>query len=323
MRKLSVSVGVSVSKSWTKAGWVKPILSHQLVHPSTSSGRTVGGRSESTIQRFIISCDKKGGYEMIGRIRHFFLGPIAALLTVFIFPLGGVAQPVSGGTLTIGLIAEPATLDSCSGAWNSAPFAGNIISSILETDENMKIVPGLAESWSLDPKNKTYTFNLRKGVKWHDGKPFTAQDVKFTFETFLPNYHIFGKYLKDTKVDIVSETKLVVRPGMWAPGIQLGRFASGDWGIYPRHLLEGSDFIKSDYRKALVGTGPFKFKEWVRGSHITLERNPDYWKPNRPYLDRIIFKFIRDPSIMLASLTTGDIDFSFRGMPYEAHNTME
>ncbi|MBM3299547.1 MAG: ABC transporter substrate-binding protein, partial [Deltaproteobacteria bacterium] len=195
-------------------------------------------------------------------------GFFAVLLTLAVTCETGTAQPVRGGTLVAGLIAEPATLDTCSGAWNSAPFAGNILGSILETDENMKFVPGLAESWSVDPGNKTYTFNVRKGVKWHDGKPFTAQDVKFTFETFLPTYHIFGKYLKDTKVDIVSETKVVVKPGIWAPAIQLGRFASGDWSMYPKHLLEGGDFIKSDYRKAPIGTGPFKFKEWVRGSHI-------------------------------------------------------
>jgi peptide/nickel transport system substrate-binding protein len=257
------------------------------------------------------------------RVGYVFIGLLAVLVSFHLAPSLATAQPVRGGTLTIGLIAEPATLDSCSGAWNSAPFAGNIMGSLLETDENMKFVPGLAESWSVDSRNKTYTFNLRKGIKWHDGKPFTAQDVKYTLETFLPSYHIFGKYLKDSKVEIVSETKVVVKPGTWAPAIQMGRFASGDWGIYPKHLLEGADFIKSDFRKALVGTGPFKFKEWVRGSHIMLERNPDYWKPGKPYLDRIIFKFIRDPSIMLASLTTGDIDFSFRGMPYEAFKSME
>jgi peptide/nickel transport system substrate-binding protein len=260
---------------------------------------------------------------MAKTIKAVVLGLLLTFVTFHVAPSIATAQPVRGGTLTVGLIAEPAILDSCSGAWNSAPFAGNILGSILETDENMKFAPGLAESWSVDPVNKTYTFNLRKGVKWHDGKPFTAEDVKFTFETFLPTYHIFGKYLKDSKVDIVGDTKVIVKPGTWAPAIQMGRFASGDWGIYPKHLLEGGDFIKSDFRKALVGTGPFKFKEWVRGSHITLERNPDYWKPNMPYVDRIIFKFIRDPSIMLASLATGDIDFSFRGIPYEAYGGME
>jgi len=252
------------------------------------------------------------------------LGFLAMLSTLALTCEMGTAQPVRGGTLVVGLIAEPAVLDSCSGAWNVAPFAGNIMSSILATDENMKIVPGgVAESWSLDARNKTYTFNLRKGIKWHDGKPFTAEDVKFTFETFLPKFDDQGVYLKDTKVDIVSDTKVVIKPGVWSPGIQIERMASTDWALYPKHLLEGVDFIKSDFRKAPVGTGPFKFKEWVRGSHITLERNNDYWKPGKPYLDRIIVKIIRDPSIMLASLTTGEVDFAFRGLPYEAYETMK
>jgi peptide/nickel transport system substrate-binding protein len=261
--------------------------------------------------------------KMIKKIRYLFLGALMMLAAMNLAPSSGTAQPVRGGTLTIGMIAEPAVLDSCSGAWNIAPFAGNMLSSILETDENMKIGPGIAESWSLDARDKTYTFNIRKGAKWHDGKPFTVQDVKFTFETFLPKFDDRGEYLKDSKVDIVSDTKVVLKPGRWVPAIQTGRMACVDWVIYPKHLLEGVDFMKSDFRKAPIGTGPFKFKEWVRGSHITLERNNDYWKPNKPYLDRIIFKFIRDPSIMLASLTTGEVDFAYRGLPYEAYETMK
>jgi len=257
------------------------------------------------------------------RIRYVVLGLLVMGITISLAPVMGIAQPVRGGTLTVGMIAEPAVLDSCSGAWNIAPFAGNIMSSILETDENMKIGPGIAESWSFDARNKTYTFNIRKGVKWHDGKPMTVEDVKFSFETFLPKFDDRGEYLKDAKVDIVGDTKVVLKPGRWVPAVQIGRMASIDWAIYPKHLLEGVDFFKSDFRKALVGTGPFKLKEWVRGSHITLERNPDYWKPNKPYLDRIIFKFIRDPSILLASLTTGEVDFAYRGLPYEAYETMK
>ena len=92
-------------------------------------------------------------------------GLFALLLTLALTCGTGTAQPVRGGTLVVGLIAEPAVLDSCSGAWNVAPFAGNIMSSILATDENMKIVPGgVAESWSIDARNKTYTINLRKGI---------------------------------------------------------------------------------------------------------------------------------------------------------------
>src|SRR5512139_2380744 len=103
----------------------------------------------------------------MARMKSAWLFVITILSTLTLTCVIGAAQPVRGGTLVMGLIAEPAVLDSCSGAWNVAPFAGNIMSSILATDENMKIVPGgVAESWSIDARNKTYTFNLRKGIKW-------------------------------------------------------------------------------------------------------------------------------------------------------------
>ena len=233
------------------------------------------------------------------------------------------AQPARGGTVVMAFVSEPPVLDSCNGAWNVAPVAGNLLNGLLETDENMKMGPGLMESWSVDYKNKTYTFNLRKGVKWQDGKPLTVQDVKFSFEHLVPTYDNRGIYLKGTTVDIVSDTKVVLKPGTWAPGIQLDRFASVDWAMYPKHLLEGVDFPKSNYRRAPVGTGPFKFQDWTRGSHITLVRNDDYWKPNKPYVDKIIIKIIRDSAMLLAALTTGEVDFVFRGLPYEAYETMK
>ena len=235
----------------------------------------------------------------------------------------GMAQPTQGGTLTVGLISEPSVLDTCSGAWNAGPVGGNILSQLLEANEQLEIVPGLAESWRMDYETKTYTFNIRTNVKWHDGKPFTAEDVKFTLEEFLPKYSFLGIFLKGSKVDIVGESKVVVKPGMWAPGIQPELFATTDWAMYPKHLLKGVEFPKSDFRKAPVGTGPFKFKEWVRGSHIILERNEHFWRPGKPYLDKIIIKIIRESALLQMGLTTGDLDFVYRGLPYEAYETLK
>jgi len=231
--------------------------------------------------------------------------------------------PKRGGTLVMALVSEPTVLDSCNGAWNVAPLAGNIQNSLLETDENMKIVPGLAESWQVDYEKKQIVFKIRKGVTWHDGKPLTVEDVKFSFQELLPKYDNRGLYLKGTTVEIVDDTTVIMKPGDWAPGIMISRLASADWTVFPKHLLEGVDFTKSKFRRAPVGTGPFKFKEWVRGSHITLERNDNYWRPGKPYLDRIIIKFIREPSMLLAALATGEADFVYRGLPYEAYASME
>ena len=247
----------------------------------------------------------------------------SVLLAVNISVSGAADQPKRGGTLVMALVSEPSVLDSCNGAWNVAPLAGNIQNSLLETDENMKIVPGLAESWEVDYEKKQFVFKLRKNVKWHDGKPLTVEDVKFSFQDLLPKYDNRGLYLKGTTVDIVDDTTVIMKPGAWAPGIMISRLASADWTVFPKHLLEGSNFLKDKFRRAPVGTGPFKFKEWVRGSHVTLVRNENYWRPGKPYLDKIIIKFIREPSMLLAALTTGEADFVYRGLPYEAYASMD
>ncbi|MEM3871683.1 MAG: ABC transporter substrate-binding protein [Nitrososphaeria archaeon] len=219
--------------------------------------------------------------------------------------------------------SEPSVLDSLSGAWTVAPFAGNILNSLLETNENMEIVPSLAESYVIDYTNKQYIFKIRSGVKWHDGKPLTVEDVKFTFEYLIPNYDNRGYLLKGTTVTIINSTTVAIKPATFAPGFQIARFACADWQVYPKHILEGVDITKSDYRKAPIGTGPFKFKEWVKGDHITLVRNEAYWKQGLPYLDQIIVKFINDPAVLLSALLTGTVDYVYRGLPYESYDALK
>jgi peptide/nickel transport system substrate-binding protein len=252
---------------------------------------------------------------------------VVALFATFVTPATSITCTVSeapqrGGTLVIGMVSEPTVLDSCSGAWTVAPFAGNIFDTLLATDEKMNIVPELAESWRIDYANKRYIFKIRSGVKWHDGKPLTVEDVKFTFEYIIPNYDNRGVYFKGTKVEILNETSVAIIPGNFAPGFQIPMIASADIVIYPKHLLEGVDFLKSEFRTAPIGSGPFKFQEWVKGSHIVLVRNENYWKPGKPYLDKIVFKFITDPAALLAALIAGDVDYVYRGLPYEAYKAL-
>jgi len=233
------------------------------------------------------------------------------------------SNPKPGGTLTVALVAEPKNLNPYTGAWHSGFVDAQIFNSLLELDENLQPRPSLAESWKILSDEKAYLFKLREGVKWHDGEPLTVDDVKFSFEKIISKYDIFGAlYFNNTVVEIVDSRTVKIKPGVFLPGAQMLLFASIDTAIVPKHLLEGRDFLKSDFINHPIGTGPFKFKEWVKGSYIELVKNEDYWKTGKPYLDKIIVKFVTDPSTLVASLQAGEVNYVFRGLPYETYHSL-
>ena len=162
-------------------------------------------------------------------------------------------------------------------------------------------------------------------MKWHDGQLFTADDVKFTFENMM-QYDIFGAlYFKDTIVEILDKSTVKITPGMFMPGLQMTLFGSLDTAITPKHVLEGvEDYPTDPFRtESPVGTGPFKFKEWVAGSYLVLERFDDYWAAPAPYLDEIVLRIIPEPATMTAAFVTGEADYQFRGLPYEVYDTLK
>uniref|UniRef100_A0A7J3ZJZ6 Solute-binding protein family 5 domain-containing protein n=1 Tax=Fervidicoccus fontis TaxID=683846 RepID=A0A7J3ZJZ6_9CREN len=249
---------------------------------------------------------------------------LALIVLPVLSPLAVAEAPQKGGTLVVALVAEPRVIDPTTGAWNAGFVAAQIFNSLLELDENLNIVPSLAESWEIDEKEGAFIFKLREGVKWHDGHPFTAEDVKFSFENIISKYDVFGAlYFKDTKVEIIDERTVKIKPGDFLPGVQLYLMATLDTAILPKHILEGQDFLKSEFRTKPIGTGPFKFVEWLKGSHITLVRNENYWKEGKPYLDKIVIRFISDPATLIAELEAGNVNYVFRGVPYEAYDRLK
>ena len=154
------------------------------------------------------------------------------------------------------------------------------------------IVPDLATSWSWNPDQTQLTFKLRSGVKWHDGKPFSAKDVKCTFDTLMgKSKDLLRKNPRQAWYSNVSD---VVVKGDDEATFQLKRpqpslvalLASGYTPIYPCHVST------RDMRVKPVGTGPFKFVEFKQNESIKVVRNPDYWKPGLPYLDGMEFTII-------------------------------
>jgi len=173
------------------------------------------------------------------------------------------------------------------------------------------IVADLAESWSWDATKTRLTFKLRQGVKWHDGKAFTAKDVQCTWnkltgkdkDDFRKNPRaIWWHNVKDIAVNGDHEATFVL--GRPQPSL-LNMLASGYTPIYPCHVSA------KDMRTNPVGTGPFKFVEFKRGDSIKFARNPDYWKKGRPYLDGIDWKVIESRSTRILAFTAGEFDMTF------------
>jgi peptide/nickel transport system substrate-binding protein len=173
------------------------------------------------------------------------------------------------------------------------------------------IVPDLAESWSWDGTKTRLTFKLRQGVKWHDGKPFTAKDVECTWnkllgkdaDTFRKNPRaIWYQNVKEIAVNGEQEVTFVLnRP----QASLLSMLASGYSPIYPCHVST------RDMRTKPIGTGPFKFVEFKQNEVIRLARNPDYWKKGKPYVDAVEMRIIANRSTRILAFVAGEFDMTF------------
>jgi peptide/nickel transport system substrate-binding protein len=168
------------------------------------------------------------------------------------------------------------------------------------------IHPQLAEKWTVAPDAKTYTFNLVKNAKWHDGKPLTADDIKFTYLGVVEQNGPAASFLKSID-SIDTPDPYTVKINLKQPD---AAFLYGI-GVYPRlpilpkHLYENTKWLDNPNNMKPVGSGPFKFQEYVPGDHITLVANDDYFG-GRPYLDRVIWKLIPDERAAIAAFQAGE-----------------
>jgi peptide/nickel transport system substrate-binding protein len=188
----------------------------------------------------------------------------------------------------------------------SHEVAGLVYNGLVKYDGDLNLVGDLAESWTISPDGLTITFKLRKGVKWQDGAPFTAQDVLFTYHLMVDpkTPTAYGEDYKQVKKAVALDdyTFQVTYAQPFAPAL-------GSWGlaILPKHLLVGHDITKSSLARHPIGTGPFKFREWRTGDKIILSYNPDYFE-GRPYLNGYIFRVVPDMATMFLELKAGNVD---------------
>jgi peptide/nickel transport system substrate-binding protein len=212
-------------------------------------------------------------------------------------------RAVAGGTLTVAQPGEPKTLDPHRSTLDV--FRHSIRSAVFDSltwvdPTTLAVQPKLAKSWAVSNGGKTVVFKLQEGVKWHDGTPFTAADVKFTVER-VKDPKIASQFAPQVAtvktVDVVDDA--TVRFNLSAPTPPL--FAN-----LLQVQIVGANSIGSIETKP-IGTGPFKFVEFVPGDHQTLEKNPDYWVAGTPLLDKLIFKNVPDAQSRLAQLRAGSV----------------
>lgn len=217
-----------------------------------------------------------------------------------------------GKALVVGLSTEPTTLTCSFTSAGVAQFISpKIFDGLLTYTPDLKPLPRLAQAWHFDETGHTLTLQLRPGVRWHDGKPFTSGDVAFSALQVWKLYHSRGRmtFAHLTAVDTPDPLTAIFRFSEPSPYV-LSALGANESQVVPRHLYEGRDVIGNPANLRPVGTGPFRFAEWQTGQFIRLERNPDYWTKGLPQADGVIFRLLSDGAAQAAALETGEIDLT-------------
>jgi len=236
---------------------------------------------------------------------------VAAFAAFLIFAqlLAAQDQPVSGDAIVVSSIGDASRLlpllasDSASG-----DIVGLLFNGLLKYNERLDIVGDLAESWTVSEDGLVITFTLRPNVRWHDGAPVTAEDVRFTYEKLI-DHAIRTPYASSYELveslEVLDARTVRVRYAEpFAPALE-----SWMMGIIPKHRLEREDLNTTPLLRRPVGHGPYRFVRWKTGELIELAANPDYFE-HRPHLDRYLYRTIPDQATLFLELLTGGIDLA-------------
>lgn len=217
-------------------------------------------------------------------------------------------KPVRGDMLVEASIGDASNLiPMLAGDSPSHAIAGLVYSGLVRYNPKWEIEGELAESWEIKDDGKKIIFHLRKGVRWHDGAPFTSADVMFGFNKLVdkntPTPYA-EDYLQVSRAEAPDDYTFVVHyREPFAPAL-------ASWGllpVLPKHLLDGKDVTKSDLSRHPIGTGPYKFVEWKTQERIVLEANKDYFE-GEPWIKRYVYRIVPDSATQFLELKTGSVD---------------
>lgn len=237
----------------------------------------------------------------------------AALFSFFITgqALGGNAseEPAYGDAIVVAASGDARSLvpilasDSA-----SSDICGMVFNGLVKYDKNINIIGDLAEGWDIQEDGKVIIFHLKKGVRWHDGSPFTARDVEFTYKKLIDasvRTPYSGDFERIESLDVLDDHTVRIKyKEVFAPALS-------SWGMWvmPEHLLKNEDLNKTSFSRSPIGTGPYKFRKWKTGDKIELVSNHDYFE-GRPYVDRYIYRIIPDEATTFLELETQGVDMT-------------
>ncbi len=233
----------------------------------------------------------------------------------------GLAQgttPRRGGVLTVVYSTETQTIFAPGGGGGNPLLVSTKILERLLRDDGEGFSGQLAERWEMQPDGRAILFHLRRNATWHDGTPFTAEDVVFNaVEHWKP---IAGnptlRAITGARA-IDAYTVVIEFAQPTAETLALASLGGTETQIIPRHLYAGTDLRTNPRNNAPIGTGPFRFREWRRGSHVELVRNDTYWEAGQPLLDGIVVRYLQDPQARSAAFEAGEAQLGV-GSPFPA-----
>jgi peptide/nickel transport system substrate-binding protein len=223
-------------------------------------------------------------------------------------PAPAAGQPKRGGILKVGLQADPTSLDPQKTSLTALfHVTEHIYSQLVRLKPDLTVEPDLAEKWDISTDGKTYTFTLRKGVKFHSGKALTSPDVKYTFD------RLADKATASPNASLLAPVDSIATPDEGSVVITLKKADASFLTnmTNPATVIINKDAVEKngDLTKTADGTGPFKFKEYVPNTRVVLERNPDYWESGKPYVDGVEMTIASDDTSRSAAVRTGTVDF--------------
>jgi len=224
------------------------------------------------------------------------------------------------GRLVVGVSTQPNTLDMpITAEMQSRNSAHAVFDSLLWINDDGEIEPALAESYEVTDDGLEYTFHLRQGVTFHNGEPFNADSVVFSWNRYIsPDLEWSERWAMADNVEKIDDYTVKITTN--EPKPLLLRTIATSWAMVPPKYFEEVGDVQ--FGQSPVGTGPFMFVEWVQGDHVTLKANPNYWREGYPKLEEIVFRPIPESATRVAAIQTGEVDIVGRLSSEEAQSLL-